>query len=152
MTRQEHNVNRRTRVRLWLIDHLPSGMIYHPAEWLFASLCLISGIRVLLWGAQSASLEALLPQPLFFVWGLMLTVGAIAHASGLLSIRAVSSDRYVVTRVPVYRLGLRLLGASTALYAAALVAYTGQAGMIAAVFPLAFSGMCGLRLLALGGR
>lgn len=152
MTDKEHDVNRRSRARLWLIRHLPSGMIYHPAEWLFASLCAISGVRVVFWGAESASLEALLPPPLYFVWGLMLTIGAIAHMSGLLSIRAVGSDRYVVTRVPAYRLGLRLLGASTSMYAAALMIYAGQAGLLAAVFPLAFSGMCGLRLLALGGR
>lgn len=145
-------MNRTSRARLWLIRRLPSGMIYHPAEWLFATLCLVSGIRVVCWGAESKSLESLLPGPLYFVWGLMLTVGAVAHASGLMSIRSVSPDRYVVTRVPAYRLGLRLLGASTAMYSVALVLYTGQAGMIAAVFPLAFSGMCGLRLLALGGR
>ena len=145
-------MNRRERARVWLLQRIPSGMIYHPAEWLLAILCAISGFRVLFWGAESASLEDLLPPPLYFVWGLMLLVGAIAHMSGLLSIRTVNFDRYVVTRVPAYRLGLRLLGGSTAVYSAALIIYAGQPGLLAAVFPLAFSGMCGLRLLALGGR
>lgn len=145
-------MNRRARARLWLVDHIPSGLIYHPAEWLFAILCAISGIRVTFAGAESASLEALLPPPLFFTWGVLLVVGAVAHMSGLLSIKAVNSDRYVVTRVPAYRLGLRLLGGSTAIYSAALIVVAGSSGLIAALFPLAFSGMCGLRLLALGGR
>jgi len=145
-------VTRYGAARLWLIEHIPDGVLFHPAEWLFALLCFVTGIRVVATGAESQSLESVLPGPLYGAWGGVLVVGSVALASGLASIRRVEHDRYVVTRIPAYRLGLRLLAISTLIYSGALVAFAGSAGLTAAVFPVAFAGMCGARLLMLGGR
>jgi len=143
---------RREQARLWLIDHLPAGLLWHPAEWFLALLCALSGVLSLFTPVETRSLEALLPHPFLRVWGVLLVVGAIALASGLASIRHLEQDRYVVTRVPAYRLGLRLLGLSTTVYIGAIILYAGWAGLAASIIPAAFVAMCGVRLLTLGGR
>ena len=143
---------RRSRARIWLLTRMPAGLLWHPFEWFVAGLCVISGVISLAWHVDSASLDALLPHPFLKVWGAALLVGAIALMRGLSSIRAVSADRYVVTRVPAYRLGLRLLGLAVSVYIAALVLYAGWSGVVASIVPAAFVAMCGVRLLALGGR
>ena len=145
-------VPRRERLRVWMLRHTPASLLWHPFEWFMAGLCSVSGFAFLLQPAEEASLEALLPGPFLKAWGVALLVGALALARGLSSIRSVSADRYVVTRVPAYKLGLRLLGVAVSIYIAALVLYTGPAGIRAAVIPTAFVAMCAVRLLALGGR
>ena len=143
---------RRDHIRIWLITRMPAGLLWHPFEWFVAVLCVISGTASLVWRVDSASLDALLPHPFLKVWGAALLIGAVALMRGLSSIHAVSADRYVVTRVPAYRLGLRLLGLAVSVYIAALVGYAGWSGVIASVVPAAFVAMCGIRLLSLGGR
>lgn len=145
-------MTRRGRARLWLLRHLPAGLLWHPFEWFMAGLCVLSGIASLFTPVESNSLQALLPAPFLKLWGGTLLVGAVALASGLSSIRGVGDDRYVVTRVPAYRLGLRLLGLAVSVYIVALVLYAGWAGALASLVPAAFVAMCGVRLLALGGR
>lgn len=142
----------RDRIRIWLTTHLPAGLLWHPFEWFVAVLCVISGTVALVWHVDSASLDALLPHPFLKVWGAALLVGAVALMRGLSSIRALSADRYVVTRVPAYRLGLRLLGLAVSVYIAALITFAGWSGVLASVVPAAFVAMCSIRLLSLGGR
>ena len=139
-------------LRVWLLRRLPAGMLWHPFEWFMAGACILSGLASMFGSVESESLRALLPAPFLKAWGAALLVGALALMRGLTSIRAVSADRYVVTRVPAYRLGLRLLGLAVAVYIAALIAYVGWAGVIASVVPAAFVAMCAVRLLSLGGR
>lgn len=138
-------------VRVWLYHHLPAGLLWHPAEWFLAFLCATSGAITLSTGVRSSTLEELLPAIPYRIWGGFLVVGSLALGRGLSSIRWVDSDRYVMTRVPAYRLGLRLLGFAVALYVAALYIYAGWDGLIASIVPLAFVGMTVVRLVRLGG-
>lgn len=138
-------------LRVWLYHHIPAGLLWHPAEWFLSFLCALSGTLTLTVGVRSNTLEQLLPETPYRVWGGLLIVGAVALGRGLSSIRWAPGNRYFVTRVAAYRLGLRLLGLSVALYIAALYVYAGTAGFIASIVPLAFVGMCLLRLIALGG-
>lgn len=146
------DLTRRERARLWLLRRMPASLLWHPFEWFMAGLCVVSGIGYLFGPVESDSLQALLPAPFLKLWGCTLLLGAVALASGLSSIRAISADRYVVTRVPAYRLGLRLLGLAVSVYIGALYLFAHWAGVPASVVPLAFVAMCGVRLLALGGR
>jgi hypothetical protein len=138
--------------RIWLIRHTPAGLLWHPFEWFIATLCVSSGIAALFGDLEPNSVRDLLPAPFLMAWGVMLVVGAVALASGLSSIRAVSADRYVVTRVPAYRLGLRLLALVTSVYMGAVLLYAGLVAVGACIIPLAFVLSCGVRLLSLGGR
>jgi hypothetical protein len=139
-------------VRVWLIRQLPAGLLWHPFEWLIAVMCTSAGMAAVFGGAEPDSLRHLLPGPFLAAWGLLLVAGAIALASGLSSIAALSADRYVVTRVPSYRLGLRLLATTVAVYIGALIVYAGTAALGACLIPAAFVLSCGVRLLSLGGR
>lgn len=139
-------------VRWWLLDHLPAGLLFHPAEWFLAFLCILSGTLTLLTNnVESASIKEGLPEPAQDLWGVMLVVGGVALLIGVHSIKRVGSY-YAATNVPIYRLGLRLLGASTAVYCGCLVGFAGLGGLVASVVPAAFSAMCAVRLLSLGGR
>lgn len=139
-------------LRVWLYHHLPPGLLWHPGEWLLAFMCANAGIVTLVTPVRSGSLEQLLPESAYRTWGALLVIGAFALARGLSSIRQLDFERYVVTRVPAYRLGLRLLGFSVALFVAALYIYAGfVASFVASIVPMAFVGMCVLRLISLGG-
>lgn len=137
--------------RVWLYHHLPAGLLWHPAEWFLAFLCASSGMITLSTGVRSTALEQLLPAVPYRIWGGFLVIGSLALARGLSSIRWLDFERYVITRVPAYRLGLRLLGISVAVYVAALYVYAGWAGLIGSIVPLAFIGMTAVRLVSLGG-
>lgn len=139
------------RIRVWLYHRLPPGLLWHPGEWLLAFMCAFSGAVTLATGIRSDSLDSLLPDPAYRAYGAFLVVGAWALVRGLTSIRWVGFDRYVVTRVPAYRLGLRLLGFNVSLYVVAVVLNNGPTAIPATIIPLAFIGMCAVRLIALGG-
>jgi hypothetical protein len=138
-------------LRVWLYHRLPPGLLWHPGEWLLAFMCCFAGITGLVSGVRSDSLSSLLPEGPYKVYSLLLVVGAVALAFGLSSIRWLDYKAYVVTRVPAYRLGLRLLGLNVSLFVAGLWIVLGWAGFFASVIPVAFIGMCILRLIALGG-
>lgn len=146
-----HAQRRSDKVRVWLLEHLPAGVVWHPAEWFLAFLCAFSGVVTLTTPAQSNSVEALLPSGVYRTWAAFLVVGAFGLARGLSSVRWLEHDRYVITRVPAYRFGLRLLGISMIVYVICLFAYAGVSGLFASIAPLAFIAMCGIRLLALWG-
>lgn len=139
--------------RAWLRRRLPAGLLWHPFEWFCTFMCALSGALTLATPVESASVAALLPEVPYRIWGGFLVVGAIALASGLSSIRRTrDGSHYVVTRVPAYRLGLRILGLSVAIFVAALFAYAGADGIPASAIPIAFVGACLLRLLGLDDR
>lgn len=149
---RRHRRMRWFEFRIWLLRHTPAGLLWHPFEWFCAGLCGLSGVVQLAGGGQSDSLAALLPDPFLKVWGCLLLIGAVALASGLSSIESASADRYVITRVPSYRLGLRLLGLAMGTYIIALALYAGTAGLVAGIAPTAFALSCVCRILQLGGR
>ena len=140
------------RARVWLYHRIPAGLLWHPAEWLLALMCTFTGVLTLATGVRSDSLEGVLPETPYKIYAALLIVGAFALARGLSSIRWVNNfDRYVVTRVPAYRFGLRLLGLNVGIFVVALFLYAGIGGFMAAILPVAFLGMCALRLIQLGG-
>lgn len=133
----------------WLREHLPAGLLARPGEWFLAVLCALSGLTILTGAARPTSVARLLPEPIYLAWGACLVIGSASLACGLSSYRR-SPGGWIVTRVPCYRLGLRLLGLAALLYALATL-YVGHLNAIsAATFAVAFSGMCGIRLLTLG--
>lgn len=133
----------------WLREHLPAGLLARPGEWFLATLCALSGLTILTGAARPTSAAALLPGPIYVAWGACLVIGSASLACGLSSYRR-SPGGWIVTRVPCYRLGLRLLGLSAALFACATFWFAHLDAIAAAGFALAFSGMCGVRLLTLG--
>lgn len=141
-----------TRVRIWLLDHLPAGVLERPAEWFLALLSILSGIAGLIGPVDQASLEATLPDLLHRCWNACLIIGGIALLSGLTSIRYTQPRGYVITRLPGYRLGCRLLGLASLVYAIALLSVSGWAGFYPSMVTLTFALVFGVRLLTLGGR
>lgn len=134
-----------------LVARLPAGLRYLTAEWLLALLCAVSGLLFLFAGIDSNSLINVLPAPLYTLWGVMLVVGAFALGGGLTSVTEVKG-RYVITRVPIYKLGLRLLGSANLVYALSLALISGTEATVALIGPVAFAAMCGIRLLTVGAK
>lgn len=137
--------------RVWLYHHLPTTLLWHPAEWLLAFMCAVVGVVTLTTPVRSDSLQQLLPETPYRIYGAVLVIGAFALVRGLSSIRRVDFDRYVITRVPAYRLGLRLLALNVSLFVIGLVFYARWGGLLASIFPIAFVGMCLCKLVKLGG-
>lgn len=135
----------------WLREHLPAGLLARPGEWFLASLCFLSGLTILAGGSKSTSVARLLPLGVYIAWGACLVIGGAALSCGLSSYRR-SPGGWIVTRVPCYRLGLRLLGLASGLYAFSMVWVAHFNAVPAASITTAFSGMCGVRLLTLGTR
>lgn len=142
---------RLAQVRWWLIHHLPTGLLARPGEWFLAVLCFLSGLTILTGIARSASVAYLLPSVVYTGWGVCLVVGGAGLSCGLSSYRRAPKG-WVVTRVPCYRLGLRLLGIASSLYALCLLVAGGWSAFPAASITVAFAFMCGVRLLTLGRR
>jgi hypothetical protein len=133
----------------WLREHLPAGLLARPGEWFLAVLCALSGLTILAGAARPTSVARLLPEPIYVAWGACLVIGSASLACGLSSYRR-SPGGWIVTRVPCYRLGLRLLGLTALLYAVVTLYVAHLNAISAATFAVAFSGMCAIRLLTLG--
>lgn len=137
------------RYRSWLVENLPAGLLARPGEWFLAVLCFLSGLTILTGAARPTSVARVLPEPIYIAWGACLVIGSASLACGLSSYHR-SPGGWIVTRVPCYRLGLRLLGSSAGLYATSALWFAQMNAVFAASVTLAFSGMCGVRLLTLG--
>ena len=143
-------INQRiNRARDWLVDNLPAGLLARPGEWFLAVLCALSGLTILTGAARPTSVARLLPDPIYFAWGACLVIGSASLACGLSSYRR-SPGGWIVTRVPCYRLGLRLLGLAAMLYAVVILYVAHLSAVFAAAVTIAFTGMCSVRLLTLG--
>lgn len=140
----------RLRLRTWLLAHLPDGLLAHPAEWFLAVLCAMTGVSTLVGLTQPEAVEQVLPTPIYALWGACLIAGATAYAIGLSSIQFTATGAYVVTRVSWYKLGLRLLGSASLIFAGCIGFVAGWGINLAPL--LLFVAMCWLRLLVLGGR
>lgn len=144
---------RAQRARIWLIKRLPAGVLERPAEWFLSLLSIVSGIGGLIGPVEQASLAALLPEFLHRGWNLALVLGGVAMLSGLSSIRYLP-DRmgYAITRLAGYRLGCRLLGLASYVYAGALLWVSGFDAFFPAMGVLVFGLVFTVRLLTLAGR
>lgn len=143
------------RIRPWLLEHLPAGVLNRPAEWFLAILCLLSGLPILTGLGRTSSVAALLYPPAYYAWGACLVFGGLGMICGLTSIRRRTLDgvtEYVITRVPCYLLGLRLLCIASLVFTIAILIVAHLNGVVAAAVTLAFAGMCGVRILVVGGR
>lgn len=138
------------RARLWMLMNLPAGMVVRPLEWFLAVVCAFSGLLILTGLSEPRSASALLPEPIYYLWGSALLVGSLFLICGLSSIRWLHiPDQSLVTRVPCYRLGLRLLGLSAGLLAIGQFAYVHWDALPSAGITLYFAVSCGIRLLTL---
>jgi hypothetical protein len=135
----------------WLREHLPAGLLARPGEWFLAVLCALSGITILTGAARFTSVARLLPAGIYLAWGACLVIGGAGLACGLTSYRR-SPGGWIVTRVPCYRLGLRLLGLTSGLYSVTLLWVGHWNAVPAASLTTAFAGMCWVRLLSIGSR
>lgn len=135
-------------IRPWLIENLPTGLLARPAEWFLAVLCFLSGVTILTGVSHSESAARVLPQGIYVAWGACLVIGGAGLSCGLSSYRRTPGG-WKVTRVPCYRLGLRLLGASSGAYSACLIVTAGWAATLPASIATAFCAMCIIRLLTL---
>lgn len=142
----------RERCHAWLLAHLPAGLLWYPAEAFLALLCGLSGAGILLGANTSSTVARVLPEIVYGAWGLTLLVGGLSLAWGLASIRRTSPLTYIIGRMPVYRLGLRLLCLGTLSYSITVISFAGVAGLMAAGLCLALSGAMGIRLLTLPTR
>jgi uncharacterized membrane protein len=142
----------RPRIRPWLLAHLPAGILSRPAEWFLSILCVLSGQAILTGLGQSGSVERLLNAIAYYLWGAALVAGGAAMIAGLTSIRRAPDGEYIIRRKPVYLLGLRLLCSASVIFTIAVLAVNHWAGIVTAGITLAFAGMCGVRILVVGGR
>jgi hypothetical protein len=137
--------------RQWFLSHLPAALVVRPAEWFLAILCFLSGLAIVIGVSHPEAAAKLLWQPVYYIWGSSLLVGSVALMSGLSSIKwARGTDMYVIHRIPAYRLGLRLLGWTSAAYAVALGVVGHWNAALAISLTLTFSATCLIRLLTLG--
>lgn len=137
-------------LRHWFLAHLPAGLIAQPAEWFLAALCFLSGLVIVVGLGDTNSVSKLLWEPIYRAWGASLAIGSVALMLGLTSIRWGRPGSYTVKRIPAYKLGLRLLGLSSACYAVAIAVAGGWNGAVAIAITLAFSATCLIRLQTLG--
>lgn len=143
----------RERARLWLLSHLPAGLVARPAEWFLAVFCTFVGASILLGASNPQSVGRMMPEAIYYLWGACLVAGSVALAVGLSSIRWLRiPDQYITTRTEWYRLGLRLLGLAAAIYAVGLIRLAGMDALPAAALTLYFAITCGVRLLTLRGK
>lgn len=137
----------------WLLAHLPASLIVRTELWFLAVLCFLSGLVIVAGISHPDSVVALLWHPVYVAWGICLLIGSIALMAGLSSIKwAPGTDLYIVKRIPIYKLGLRLLGLSSTAYAVA-IGYVGRwNGILAVGITAAFAATCLIRLLTLGRK
>jgi hypothetical protein len=143
-------LERKATMRLWLIAHLPDPLLARPFEFFVAFLCVLSGATSLFEVSESEAVASTLEPWVSRAWSAALLLGGTALMAGLISIRMTATGMHVVTRVPAYRLGLRLLLVASLVYAGSLLHYIGPTFEVVPL--IAFAGMCGIRLVTLGGR
>lgn len=139
------------RWRGWALRHLPAGFVTHGMEGFVGILCLVSGGGILSRISEPRAAEQFLDDPVYALWGGSLLIGGLALLIGVTSIRWVRIPIvYLIRRAEFYRLGLRLLAASTGLYGIAQIYYGGFDAVPAALLTLYFTFACTARLLAVG--
>lgn len=139
-------------MRQWFLRRLPAGVIARPAEWFLAIACSLSGLTIITGLGTPSSVHALLWHPVYYAWGATLMLGSLALMCGLTSIHWLNGpdQRYVITRTPCYRFGLRLLSLASLAYVVAVILAAGVNAPMAIFLPLAFAAMCQVRLLTIG--
>lgn len=140
-----------TGLRPWLLENLPAGLLARPAEWFLAVACLLGGITIVTGLATPQSAARLLPHFVYLMWGSGLILGGAGLVCGLSSYQRAPGG-WIVRRVPCYRLGLHMLGASATLYTFVILWVGRLDGIPAATFTLAFALVCAVRLLTLEPR
>lgn len=104
----------RTRLRETLAHYTPHTLTYYPFEVLASMVGLLVGLPLLLGLAAPTSLVLLLPDAVYWLYAVMVSVGAGTTAVGLHARNSL-----------VLASGLQLLGGSYLVYALATVAISG---------------------------
>jgi hypothetical protein len=135
----------------WTLRYLPPGLVARSMEAFIGVLCTFVGIGIFTRLSQPPAAEQFLDDQLYGIWAGALVSGGIALLVGVLSIRWVKPPLiFFISRVAVYRLGLRLLSLATLLYAIAQISYGGVNAIPASLFTFYFSATCTVRLLTIG--
>lgn len=137
---------RRTKMRRWVLRHIPMWVLQHNFELLVGFLCLVGGVPLLFGKVDPTSLEATLPTPLVFVWGLILTIGPLAMLVGVIGASRESKpveERVVFERIEAW--GLSALAYAAYIYAGAILSHLNSQGWIAGMLVLAFGATCHIR-------
>lgn len=123
---------------------IPEGLRLQPFEIFSGILCAFSGFSILIGASSSRGLERLLPGWYTILWGVTLLLGGLALSWGAASARRIEG-KLIVRQVAFYRAGLRLLGATTLIYAVVLILAFGLLAFVPASLSAMFSIACYLR-------
>jgi hypothetical protein len=123
---------------LRLARRLPPLLLEEPWALFIKGACVLSGASYLAQLGTAGSIQQLLPRPVVLLWNVDLLLGGALGLAGLL-------NRERRRRVEVA--GLLLLGASTAVYAIAIVAVAGRRGIVPALLVGSFGAAAYLRAL-----
>ncbi len=85
--------------------------LVNPFEVAFAIMFFVSGLGLLFFAPDPASIVAVFPPLMRFVWSLIVAVGGLFELSGL-----------AINNIPLRRSGLVLMGGATTVYLIALIA------------------------------
>lgn len=137
---------KKDRIKTWLVLRIPIPVLVESFEVFFASFSFVVGILALLGLGRASTMTRVLPHAGIIVFNLCLVFGALALLVGITGIRE-KEGRIVYTRLPMYKLGLRLLGLVCMLYGLILILVAGLTGLLASIPLVAFSLTCGVKLL-----
>lgn len=128
-----------------IIRRIPLVILINPFGFMLSLLIFLSGIPLVLGNYAPQSIQATLPDALSRGWGVVLTLGAALHLGGsfIAHRRAVSmSSKSYATGQEMERIGLLLLGYTSAIYASCVVGYVGWKGVYPFAVVLAFGAVC----------
>ena len=123
-------------------DPLRAGK--HPFQIYLLTLCVITGLPVVLGIATPASIEESLPEWLVFLWSLCLLIGSAVALIG------VYWPRSLATALTTERIGLALVGTAALVYGPFVWFRLGLDGLLAGAIIMAFGGSCIKRARDLG--
>jgi hypothetical protein len=135
---------RRARLRRRIYRKLPNWLKKHDFEVFASVLGMFSGLPVLLGKVDPQSVEALLPGPVVFAWGLTLVFGCLCVLIGVFQ----GSRRTYPKRIfwmRVEALGLTALAYYCYIYAVCILGFNFTNGYPAAMLILTFGGVCHVR-------
>jgi hypothetical protein len=139
------NLARRSaEFRRKLYKRLPKWIVANDFEFLASVLCLGAGVPLLLGKIQPKTVDALLPKPIVFAWGLTLTLGSLLILACILH-----EILHKVPQIPGWlrfkALGLSCLGYACYLYALCIGVTSFRTSGVTVALTLAFGFVCHLR-------
>jgi hypothetical protein len=117
-------------------DPLHAGR--HPFQTFMLSVCLVTGVPLLIGQPIAGSVNELLPAWMAFGWGMSLFLGAAIALAGSYWPRT-----NYATALTLERAGLVIVGPAAIVYAAIIPLFSGDTkGLVATLIALGFGGSC----------